>query len=247
MYALILAGGKGERLLPHTATVPKPMLLVDGRPILWHQVRWLREAGVTDVIFLVGHLADVVTDYFGDGAESGVRAHYSYEDTPLGRGGALRRGLSMLAPDARDDPVIATNGDVLTDAKLGGLLGDYHQRRRRNPAHVATILTVPMTSPYGIVDAGADGLVLQFDEKAVLPYSINAGVYVLHPDIRDMLPEIGDHETTTFPTLAASGCMSAVPTAAFWRSVDSPKDLREAEEYFTRAGGGSDILRCRLG
>ena len=235
MYALILAGGKGERLRPRTESVPKPMILVTGRPILWHQVRWLRRAGVTDVIFLVGHLADVVKDYFGNGAESGIRAHYSREDTPLGRGGALRQGLAMLPPDARDGPVIATNGDVITDANLHELLDDYHMRRRTNTAHLATILTVPMTSPYGIVDADADGLVSQFREKAALPYAINGGVYVLHPDIRDMLPETGDHETTTFPALAASGRMSAVQTSAFWRSVDTLKDLREAEEHLTNS------------
>ena len=141
----------------------------------------------------------------------------------------------MLPPDARNGPVIATNGDVITDANLYELLDDYHWQRRKNTAHVATILTVPMTSPYGIVDAGADELVSQFREKTVLPYAINGGVYVLPPDIRDMLPETGDHETTTFPTLATSGRMSTVQTAAFWRSVDTPKDLREAEEHLTNS------------
>lgn len=229
MYALILAGGKGERLRPLTDTVPKPMIALCGRPILWHQVRWLRDAGVTDVVFLVGHLADAVEEYFGDGSDYGIRAHYSREDAPLGRGGALRQGLAALPRD--DGPVIATNGDVVTDASLADLIADYHHRRRLNPAHCATILTVPMTSPYGIVDTGSDGLVDQFREKAVLPYAINGGVYVLHPGIRELLPELGDHEITTFPALAAEGRMSAVPTDAFWRSVDSPKDLREAEEH----------------
>ena len=236
MYALILAGGKGERLRPLTDTVPKPMINLCGRPILWHQVRWLREAGVTDVVFLVGHLADAVGDYFGDGSEYGVRAHYSRERAPLGRGGALRQGLASLPGD--DHPIIATNGDVITDASLAELIADYHARRRQNPAHCATILTVPMTSPYGIVDTGADGIVDQFREKAVLPYAINGGVYVFHPRIRDLLPELGDHETTTFPALAAEGCMSAVSTAAFWRSVDSPKDLREAEEHLASLFAG---------
>ena len=242
MYALILAGGKGERLRPLTDTVPKPMINLCGRPILWHQVRWLREAGVTDVVFLVGHLADAVGDYFGDGSDYGVRAHYSREDTPLGRGGALRRGLASVPSD--DRPVIATNGDVITDASLAELVADYHARRRRKPAHCATILTVPMTSPYGIVDTGADGIVDQFREKAVLPYAINGGVYVLHPGIRDLLPELGDHETTTFPALAAEGRMSAVSTEAFWRSVDSPKDLREAEEHLSSpVAGPSEAAR----
>ncbi len=231
MYALILAGGKGERLRPMTNTVPKPMIVLCGRPILWHQVRWLRKAGVTDVVFLVGHLADAVEDYFGDGGDYGIRAHYSREDAPLGRGGALRQGLASVPHD--DRPVIATNGDVITDASLADLIADYHYRRRVNPAHCATILTAPMTSPYGIVDTGADGLVDQFREKAVLPYAINGGVYVFHPGIGELLPELGDHETATFPNLAAEGRMSAVSTDAFWRSVDSPKDLREAEEYLS--------------
>ena len=230
MYALILAGGKGERLRPLTDQSPKPMIPVDGRPILWRQVRWLREAGVTDVVFLVGYLGDAVVDYFGDGSDAGVRAHYSREDSPLGRGGALRKGLSML-PE-HNAPVIATNGDVITDASLADLLADYHVRRRDNPAHLASILTVPMTSPYGIVDSDAAGLVQEFREKIALPYSINGGVYVLHPEIRALLPEFGDHETTTFPALAAAGRMSAVQTGAFWRSVDSLKDLREAEAHF---------------
>ena len=237
MYALILAGGKGERLRPLTDTVPKPMIKLCGRPILGHQVRWLSQAGVTDVVFLVGHLADAVKDYFGDGREHGVRAHYSREDAPLGRGGALRKGLDSLPRD--DRPVIATNGDVITDASLTDLVADYDARRRLNPSHCATLLTVPMTSPYGIVDTGADGIVDQFREKAVLPYAINGGVYVLHPGIRDLLPKLGDHETSTFPALAAAGRMSAVSTDAFWRSVDSPKDLREAEEHLASLATGS--------
>lgn len=248
MYALILAGGKGERLRPLTDAVPKPMIPLHGRPILWHQVCWLRAAGVTDVVFLVGHLGHVVADFFGDGSGCGVRAHYSYEDEPLGRGGALKRGLTLAltlagAP-AGDEPVFAANGDIITDASLDALLTDYHARRQANPAHLATILTAPMTSPYGIVDTDENGLVSRFREKAALPYALNGGVYVLHPAIHDLLPEVGDHEVTTFPTLAETGRMSAVPTDAFWRGVDSPKDLREAEEHI--AGHTVDANR-RIG
>ena len=229
MYALILAGGKGERLRPLTDAVPKPMVELSGRPILWHQVRWLQEAGVTDVVFLLGYLGEMVADYFGDGSAHGIRAHYSRERTPLGRGGALKKGLAMLSE--LNKPVIATNGDVITAADPADLLADYQRRKAVNPAHCASILTVPMTSPYGIVDTDGTGLVSGFREKAMLPHAINGGVYVLSPDIRDLLPEVGDHETTTFPALAAAGRMSAVPSERFWRSVDSLKDLREAAEH----------------
>lgn len=229
MYALILAGGKGERLRPLTDAVPKPMVELNGRPILWHQVRWLREAGVTDVVFLVGYLGEMVADYFGDGSAYGIRAHYSRERTPLGRGGALKKGLAMLSSVV--EPVIATNGDVVTDAVLADLMADYHRRSAANPSHCASILTVPMTSPYGIVDTNQDGLVHQFREKVTLPHAINGGVYVFNPAIQDSMPEVGDHETTTFPELAAAGRMSAVLSERFWRSVDSLKDLREAAEH----------------
>ena len=254
MYALILAGGQGQRLRPLTDTLPKPMLPLHGRPILARQLSWLRRrAGITDAVLLVGHLAHAIAEYFGSNSSSsgsddggdcagsdghrycGVRIHYSREQQPLGRGGALRQGLARL-PAGHADPVIALNGDIITDASLVPLLTDYAARRAANPCHLATILTVPMPSPYGIVDTDPAGLVAVFREKAPLPYAVNAGVYILHPAIRELLPAAGDHETTTFPALAAAGRMSAVPAAptAFWRSIDSLNDLQEAEAYLAR-------------
>ena len=240
MYALILAGGKGERLRPLTDTVPKPMVPVNGEPILVHQMRWLRSAGVTDFVFLVGYLGHLVEEYFGDGTEFGIRAHYSREQSPLGRGGALKKGLSMLPPAGK--PVIVTNGDVVTDAAIHELTADFEVRSMQNPSHMATILTVPMVSPYGIVDTDSAGRVCQFREKAALPYMINGGLYVLNPAIKDLLPDVGDHETKTFPELATMGRMSAVQTDKFWRSVDSLKDLSDVESHLA---GDPETARLR--
>ena len=175
MYALILAGGKGERLRPLTDAMPKPMVPVVGRPILAHQVSWLQRAGVTHVVFLVGYLGHMVEEYFQDGAGFAIRAQYSYEEVPLGRGGAVKKGLSML-PDI-EGPVIATNGDVITQADMHDLLIDFEEKKAANPRHMATILTAPMVSPYGIVDSDPSGTVRQFREKATLPYTINGGIY----------------------------------------------------------------------
>ena len=248
MYALILAGGQGQRLRPLTDTLPKPMLPLHGQPILARQLAWLRRsAGVTDAVLLVGHLAHAVAEYFGGGDDDGgggdrqycgVRIHYSRERQPLGRGGALRQGLTRL-PDGYDEPVIALNGDIVTDAPVAPLLRDYAARRAANRDHLATILTVPMPSPYGIVDTDPAGLVAGFREKAPLPYAVNAGVYILHPGIRKLLPAAGDHETSTFPALAAAGRMSAVPAgkSVFWRSIDSLHDLQEAEAYLAGQSG----------
>ncbi len=231
MFALILAGGQGERLRPLTEQVPKPMAPVCGKPILWHHVNRLTAAGVTDVVFLIGYLGQVVEEYFGDGKHFGFNAHYSREDMPLGRGGALKKGLALVG--AVEGPVMATNGDVITNADMKALIEDYHRRQAENPRHAVSILTAPMVSPYGIVDSDQGGIVRQFREKAPLPYSINGGIYVLDPGIRELLPTRGDHETTTFPELAAAGRMSAARTLDFWRSVDSMKDLREVEEFLS--------------
>lgn len=217
---------------PLTDSVPKPMVELASRPILGHQVDWLRRAGVSDVVFLVGYRGEQVEEYFRDGSAFGIRAHYSREDTPLGRGGALKKGFGVVPQTG--GPVIATNGDIITDADLRELMDDYQRRTSADALHMASILTVPMVSPYGIVDTDPDGRVSDFREKVALPHRINGGVYVLHPGIRDLLPDEGDHETTTFPALARAGRMSAVQTTEFWRSVDSMRDLREAEEHLER-------------
>ncbi len=232
MYALILAGGKGERLRPLTDTMPKPMVPLCGKPILMHQVEWLKRGGVTDVVFLAGYLWQAIKDYFGDGAAMCIRAHYSLEDSPLGRGGAIRRGFTQVPLE--EQTVMVLNGDVVTDESPAAILDRHRKIKEANPDHMATIMVVPMVSPYGIVDLDENGSVQGFREKVEIPYWINAGVYVLDRGVAPELPELGDHETETFPRLAQAGQLAALKSRAFWRSVDSFKDLREAEEGLSR-------------
>lgn len=229
MYALIIAGGQGERLRPLTDNLPKPMVPVAGRPILAHQVAWLKTAGVTDVVFLAGYRWQAIEHYFGDGQAFGIRAHYSVEDTPLGRGGAIRKGISLV-PDT-EQALVVLNGDVITLESLDAMLRRHQASKHANPGHLATIMITPMVSPYGLVDVDGLDRVVGFREKVRMPHWINAGVYVLERGILPELPEIGDHENDAFPRLAAAGRISAFKTTEFWRSVDSFKDLREAEEF----------------
>ena len=229
MYAMILAGGKGERLRPLTDTLPKPMVPVCGKPILWHQVEWLTAGGVTDVVFLAGYLWQSIKDYFGDGSRFGMRAHYTVEDSPLGRGGAIRQGFSLVPED--EETVLVLNGDVITDQRLESLMDQHREKKDANPSHLATILVAPMVSPYGLVELDPQDQVLGFREKLGMPHWINAGVYVFDRRVAAEMPELGDHETETFPRLAQAGKISALKSSGFWRSVDSFKDLREAEEF----------------
>lgn len=228
LYALVLAGGRGERLRPLTENVPKPMVPVNGRPLLEYHVQWLRAGGVTDVVFLCGHLSEVVETHFGDGSAFGFRAHYSVEEEPLGRGGAFRLGAGHLPPD--EEFAIGTNGDVLTEQPLPPLVA-AHRRR----AAAATIMLTPLVSPYGVVRTTRGGWVQRFQEKPVLPHWINAGVYVLGWEFFRRLPAVGDHEDTTFPALASEGKLLAFRSSAYWKSVDSMKDLSEVRARLTRA------------
>ena len=234
MYALIIAGGKGERLRPVTDSIPKPMIPVAGKPILEHQINWLKHAGVTDIVLLVGHLAKSIEEHFNDGSEFGINLYYSREDTPLGRGGAIKRGLEFVESE---DAVFVINGDIICDHKAIDVLDEFNEQRRLVPQHMATLMVVPMVSPYGIVYFDDANKVRDFKEKDVLPYWINGGVYVFSTNIRKYLPDVGDHEVEAFPRLASDGQIGIVKSNKFWRSVDSFKDLSEVEHHLTHRGG----------
>ncbi len=198
------------------------MVTVAGKPIVDRQLEWLREGGVTDIVFLCGYRADVLQAHVDDGSRFGIRAHYSIEQEPLGRGGALKLGFSLVPAD--EPFVVACNSDILTDQPISELIA-VHQSKRA----VATIMLSPLRSPYGIVDVAEDGRIEAFREKPVLPHWLNAGVYVLSREFFALLPDRGDHETTAFPALAAQFKLFGLRSKAYWRPVDSIKDIAEAE------------------
>ena len=219
MRAIILAGGKGERLRPFTDDRPKPMVEVLGIPIMGYQIQWLQAQGVRHIVISCGYRCEVIQHFFGDGQKWGVHLDYSIEETPLGRGGGIKKAFSMLP--SGDDPLVATNGDIITNFNLHSMI-DCHQRA----GDLATILLTPFVSPYGIVEIN-DDRVIGFREKPTLPYWINGGIYILSPEIYSCLPDQGDHEDTTFPELSQEGKLGAFKSSAFWRAVDTVKDLSE--------------------
>ncbi len=227
LQAIILAGGKGERLRPYTEDRPKPMVLVLEKPILEYQVRWLASQGIKRIVISCGYLHEVIQDYFEHGEKFGVEIRYAVEDEPLGRGGGIKLAWNELGPS--DAPVIATNGDIVTSFDLAEMV-KYH---RQNGALV-TDLVVPYVSQYGIVDVTDDGKVTGFRSEPRLPYWVNAGVYVMEQSIRELLPDKGDHEQHTFPKLAEDGKLLAYKSEKFWRAVDTVKDLTVVKEHFTR-------------
>tara|TARA_B100000446_G_scaffold68800_2_gene65331 strand:+ start:2042 stop:2671 length:630 start_codon:yes stop_codon:yes gene_type:complete len=205
------------------------MVPVCGKPILEHQVEWLKAGGVTDVVFLAGYRWEAIKDHFGDGDAFGVRAHYRLEESPLGRGGAIKAGFPQVP--SSEDTVAVLNGDTITDETLDNLYAYHQERKSANNSHLATIMVVPMVSPYGLVEMDRSGTVTGFLEKVEMEHWINAGIYLFDRAIAEELPELGDHETETFPRLAQAGRLAAMRSRSFWRSVDSFKDLSEAEDH----------------
>lgn len=219
-FALSIAGGRGERLRPLTDNRPKPMIEINGKPIIGYQVDWMRAQGITDVVFLCGYMGHMIEDYFGDGTEHGIKAHYSVEESPLGRGGAIKQGLSLVPQDAKY--VLVANGDVITNQPLAPI-AELHEKT----GAIGTMMLVPYPSQYGVVESDDEDVVTRFVEKGSLPFWINAGVYLFDRQIESLLPDVGDHETTTFQDLAKQGRLAAYHSNMAWTSIESPKDLSD--------------------
>jgi NDP-sugar pyrophosphorylase family protein len=221
LEAIILAGGKAERLGAAAGGRPKALVSLGGRPLVAYQLALLREAGVDRVI--VSCLSGQEELFEADLSGAGVEVVTAPEPEPLGRGGGLR-----FAARAReqDGDLFALNGDELVDIDLRALLAAH-----RGKDVAATISVVPLRSALGVVDVGEDDLVSGFREAAVLPYWASCGVYVLGEQALERLPERGDHERTTFPELAAEGRLAAFRHEGVWLTVNTPKDLRAAEEF----------------
>ncbi|WP_166344850.1 nucleotidyltransferase family protein [Phytoactinopolyspora limicola] len=218
--AVILAGGKGSRLRPLTDTVPKAMVEIDGRCIIDHQIAWLAEAGVTEVVVSAGHLSDTLAAHL-ESTDQPVRVNTVVEGEPLGRGGGLKFAGQQL-PD-REASWFALNGDIWTRFDLRAMVA-YHVERDA----VATIGLARPRIPWGVVDLDEFGRVIDFVEAPPSPYPVNGGVYVFAPEMLGLLPDIGDHERSTFPLLAKQRRLAGFPIEGYWRAIDTAKDVAEA-------------------
>ena len=220
---VIMAGGMGTRLRPHTEYCPKPMLLVTGRPMLEHIIEHAKLEGFSHFVLAIHHLGQMIEDHFGDGASLGVRIDYLKEETPLGTAGAL----SLLDPRP-ELPIVVTNGDVITDIRYGELL-DFHQRYQASATMAVRIHE--WKHPFGVVQMKGVEIV-GFEEKPIALNHINAGIYVLDPSSLGSLG-VGDHcnMPTLFEKLLTQGQRTvAYPMHEPWLDVGRPDDLRIAND-----------------
>jgi NDP-sugar pyrophosphorylase family protein len=223
---IILAGGKAERLGDAAGGRPKALVDVAGRPLAAYQVEQLGAAGASRVLVSCAAGKESLFEEALGGI--GPEIVPVGEPEPLGRGGGIR-----LAATKRSESgdVYTLNGDELVDVELTHLL---ELQRASNAA--ATITVVQVRSPFGVVELNGD-LVSGFREAPKLDQWVSCGVYVLGEEALARFPERGDHETTTFPELAAEGRLRAHRHEGLWLTVNTPKDLRLAEEYLAANPG----------
>ena len=186
---VIMAGGQGTRLRPHTETCPKPLLPVGNKPMLEHIIERAKADGFNYFIIAVHYLGHMIEDYFGDGSQWQVKIEYIREDSPLGTAGAI--GLLESKPAL---PFLVTNGDVLTDIRYGELL-DFHCLH--NSLATMAVRLHEWQNPFGVVNTeGVD--IVGFEEKPISRSNINAGIYTLEPQALELLVA---NEYCDMPTL----------------------------------------------
>jgi len=225
MKAVVLAGGKGTRLVPYTHILPKPLLPIGEMPILEVLLKQMKRAGVTDVTLTVGHLANLLRTFFMDGQQWGMNISYSYEDKPLGTAGPLSliKGL--------DSTFLVTNGDVLTTLDLRELV-TYH----KSQGGIATIAVHQrqVKIDLGVVQSNGDNRINGYLEKPVYDYTVSMGVYVFEPEVLKFVPHnmYLDFPELVLNMIAAGETVVGYPFDGYWMDLGRPDDYAQATEDF---------------
>jgi NDP-sugar pyrophosphorylase family protein len=236
--AIVLVGGEGTRLRPLTLTTPKPLLPVAEVAMIERVLHHLAGHGVDEAVLSMGYRPDAFVVAFPEDRAAGVRLRYAVEPEPLDTAGAIRFAAEEAGLEER---FLVVNGDVLTDMDVGALVA-FHEAR----GAVGTVSLTPVEDPsaFGVVPVDAEGRVQAFIEKpprdAAPTNLINAGTYVLEPDMLQLIPagRRVSVEREVFPQLAAQGSLFALASDAYWLDTGTPEDYLQAN---------ADVLAGRRG
>lgn len=234
MKTVIMAGGRGTRISSVASDIPKPMIKIDGKPVLEHEIECLRDQGFTDILITVSHLGNVITEYFGDGTgispatgkPFGVTISYFFEKEPLGNAGALFRIREQLTED-----FLLLNADAMFDVDFNRFVA-YHNHH----GGLVTLFTHPNSHPYdsGLIFADEDGTVEKWlakedDRPQHYRNRVNAGLHVISPKVLDVeitTPKV-DLDRQLLKPLAGTGKMFC------YDSPEYVKDMGTPERYYT--------------
>jgi NDP-sugar pyrophosphorylase family protein len=225
--ALILAGGKGTRLKKISKDLPKPLVKIQGKPIIQYNIELMKRYGIKDIILAVGYKADMIRKALGNGKKFGVNLIYVEEKNPMGTAGPLK-----LAKPYLKESFIMCNADELKDVDLNDMF-DFHNSTTNSRATIA-LTSVEDPSAYGVAVLNGNKIAAFVEKppKHDAPSNlISAGLYILDPEVIDMVPEgFAMLETDVFPKLAAQEELAGYPFAGQWFDTGTPERFKLAEE-----------------
>jgi len=218
--AVIMAGGQGTRLRPITAGIPKPMLSVGGRPLIEVILEQLRQVGIRRVNLATHYKGEMISEHFGDGKDFGMEIRYVKEDQPLGTAGAL----SLMGES--HEPILVMNGDILTGVDFRAML-EFHRYHQADMT--VAVRRYEFSVPYGVVES--DGVVVNgISEKPVVHYLINAGIYLLIPEVCRLIPKGQRYDMPDLIRRLVVEKRSVVsfPVHEYWLDIGRVEDYRRA-------------------
>jgi NDP-sugar pyrophosphorylase family protein len=223
---LILAGGKGTRLKPITDEIPKPLLPIQGKPVIEYTFDLFKQFGITHVLLSIGYMGDKIKEYFGDGKKFGLNITYIEEDKPQGTGGPLRLAKKYLT-----ETFVMCNADELKDIDLDEI---YMFHKENGAAATIALTTVEDPSAYGVAKLQGNKI-LEFIEKPKKEEApsnlINSGLYILEPEVLNYLPdneEAVSIERDIFPKLAKDSKLFGFHFAGQWFDTGSLERFEKA-------------------
>lgn len=221
--AVIMAGGKGERLKPLTNDTPKPLLKVGDKPIIVHSIERLKRFGINNFIISVGHQKEKIKDYLGDGSNWDINITYLEEDKPLGTIGALNQ---LQQSDNSD--LIVLNADILTTVDVK----DYYKSYKEQQGDIC-VATIPYTVkiPYGVLELDGSS-VKAFKEKPTYTYQSNAGIYMLNRSLLSNIPNDIRYNATDLmqDVMDSGGVVSHYAILDYWLDIGKHEDYQKAQE-----------------
>jgi dTDP-glucose pyrophosphorylase len=220
----IMAGGRGQRLMPLTENTPKPMLCVGEKPILEHNIDRLVKYGIKNVYLSVNYLADQIKDYFKDGSDKGISIKYVHEDKPLGTLGSVK-----MVEELENEYVMVMNSDLLTDIDFNG----FFQTFLRSGADMAVATTsYDVDVPYGVMEVDNGNFVNALKEKPRYTYYSNAGIYIIRKELLSLIPHNEFYNVTDLmESLIEEGKkLISFPILGYWLDIGKHKDYKKAQE-----------------
>ncbi|MBU0762540.1 MAG: NTP transferase domain-containing protein [Candidatus Altiarchaeota archaeon] len=221
--ALILAGGKGTRMRPLTYEMPKPMIPLKGKPLIQHIMELCRKYEIREIILSVGYMGEKIRDHFGDGSHLGLDIKYVEEKEELGTAGPLN-----LARKYIDGPFLMFNGDVLSDIDLSEMIS-FHTGQKATAT--ISLTQVADTSAFGVARLNGNKIVgfIEKPKEGEKSKLINAGVYILEPEILEYIPEGRSMlEKDVFPKLSSEGKLFGYPFSGQWFDTGTPEAYERA-------------------